>query len=164
MDKLDDLFKACIYGDIKLLNKSFKNGGHLNKRFRKWKPIRWAIQYGHLNIVIALVDKGTNIKKAYNDGVTPLDQAVGEKHKTIVKYLIDAGVNVNQRTTNGTALHTACAYGHMDIVKLLVRNGADLKIKDDNGKTPRHYAKYYNRLDLVKLIDKRVKTDKLSKT
>lgn len=75
---MDNLFKACINGDIELLNRSFKNGGHLNKRFRKWKPLRWAIQHGHLNVVMALVAKGTNIKRAYSDGITPLDQATGE--------------------------------------------------------------------------------------
>ncbi len=160
MDKLDNLFKACIYGDIKLLNGSFRNGGNLNKRYRKWKPIRWAIQSGHLNIVKALVDKGTNIKRAYSDGITPLEQAVGERHMPIIKYLISAGVDVNQKTANGTALHVACAYGQTEIVKILLQNGADLRIKDDYGKTPRHFSKDYK--SVLKLVDKKLKTDKLT--
>lgn len=73
--------------------------------------------------------------------------------------MLNSGVNVNQKTANGTALHTACAYGRVQIVKLLLKSGADLKIKDSNDKTPRYYAKYYNRRSVVDLIDKRLKTN-----
>ena len=76
--------------------------------------------------------------------------------------MLNSGVNVNQKTANGTALHTACAYGRVEIVKLLLKSGADL-IKDSNDKTPRYYAKYYNRRSVVDLIDKKLKVDRLSK-
>lgn len=150
---MNNLIKACISGDTELLARAFRHGGKLNTRYRGWKPVRWAIQYGHLGIVMLLVDRGTNIKKPYSDGFTPLDQAVGENHRGIVKYLISAGVDVNQRSANGTALHTACAYGHTAIVKLLLKEGADPKIRDDGNRTPRYYARRYNNLDIVELLD-----------
>lgn len=37
-------------------------------------------------------------------------------------------------------LHYASEYGHVEIVKLLIRNGANLKAKDMDDKTALHYA------------------------
>ena len=157
MNRVDSLFKACIYGDVKLLKRSLKDGGNVNKQFRKWPPLRWAIQEGHLNIIKVLVDHGANIKKRYSDGCTPLEQAVCEEHTSVIKYLINCGVDVNQKSSNnGTALHMACAYGQLEMAKLLIKNGADPKRRDNDGWTPRSFAGYYRRKALLKLLDERV--------
>lgn len=154
MDKVNDLVKASIEGNLQLLEKSIKNGKDLNRRYRTWPLVRWAIQEGHLNIVKYLVDNGVSVTRKYSDGFTPLDQAVGEGHKKIIAFLIHLGVDVNQKTVNGTALHTACAHGNLDIVKKLVKNGADIRIKDSRGWTARSYAGYYRRKDVVDFLDR----------
>ena len=46
------------------------------------------------------------------------------------------GADVNAMgLNNDTALHDACENGHPDIVKVLMLNGADLKITNNDGKT-----------------------------
>jgi ankyrin repeat protein len=151
---MDDLVTACIEGNLALLMKSTRTSRDLNRRYRNWPPVRWAIQEGHLNIVKYLVTKGVSVTRKYSDGFTPLDQAVGEGHKKIVAFLLNIGVNVNQKTINGTALHTACAYGKLEIAKMLVRHGADTAIKDSRGWTPRSYAGYYGRKKLIDFLDR----------
>lgn len=153
MGKVDALVKACIQGDIRSLKKLIKDKKDLNHKYKTWPLIRWAIQEGHLNIVQYLVDSGVSVRRKYSDGFTPLDQAVGEGHKKIVNFLILSGVDVNQRTVNGTALHTACAYGTTEIARILVKNGADIKVKDKRGWTARSYAGYYRRRALVGYLD-----------
>jgi ankyrin repeat protein len=154
MEKVDDLVKACVEGDLALLKKSIKNNKDLNRKYRTWPLIRWAIQEGHFSIVKYLVDQGVSVTRKYSDGFTPLDQAVGEGHKKIIAFLIDVGVDVNQKTANGTALHTACAYGKLAIAKTLIENGANIRIKDKKGWTARSYARYYKRTGLARYLDR----------
>ncbi|XP_066911304.1 transient receptor potential cation channel subfamily A member 1 homolog isoform X2 [Clytia hemisphaerica] len=44
---------------------------------------------------------------------------------------------------NSTALHYAVRYGHFNIVKLLVENGANVNVNGEYGATPLHYAARY---------------------
>jgi ankyrin repeat protein len=154
MDKVDGLIKACIEGDLRSFKKSIKHRKDLSRKYRTWPLIRWAIQEGHLSIVKYLVDNGVSVTRKYSDGFTPLDQAVGGGYKKIIVFLINSGVDVNQRTVNGTALHTACAYGKLEIVKTLVKNGANVRTKDENGWTARSYAGYYKRKKLVDYLER----------
>jgi len=154
MDKISVLVLACIEGDLPLLKRHLKNKKDLNKKYRTWPLIRWAIQEGHLNVIEYLVQKGVSVKRRYSDGFTPLDQAVGEGHKKIVSFLINSGVDVNQETVNGTALHTACANCRLPIVKILVKHGADTKIKDDSGWTAIDYAKRNGSKELTNYLSR----------
>ena len=53
-----------------------------------------------------------------------------------MQLLIDSGANINAKTPDGdSALHIAAFAGKMDVVRLLAKNGADLKLKDGAGLT-----------------------------
>ena len=55
----------------------------------------------------------------------------------VARVLIEAGADVNKRCEHGrTALHMAAAWGHADVAQLLLENGADATIVDDEGMTP----------------------------
>ena len=55
----------------------------------------------------------------------------------VARVLIEAGADANKPCEHGrTALHMAAAWGHADIVQLLLENGADPTIVDDEGMTP----------------------------
>jgi hypothetical protein len=56
--------------------------------------------------------------------------------------LIEAGADVNKQCEHGrTALHMAAAWGHADVAQLLLENGADPMIADDEGMTPPNVAR-----------------------
>jgi len=59
-----------------------------------------------------------------------------------VKALLDRGANVNAKPNKGrvTILHSTAAYGHKDVVELLLAKGADVNAKDINRGTPLHSA------------------------
>ena len=55
----------------------------------------------------------------------------------VARVLVEAGASVNRQCEHGrTALHMAAAWGHLDVVKYLIENGADSTIVDDEGMTP----------------------------
>src|SRR4051812_2705844 len=55
----------------------------------------------------------------------------------VARLLIDAGAEINRPCEHGrTALQMAAAWGHLDVVQLLIQHGADPTIRDDEGMTP----------------------------
>jgi ankyrin repeat protein len=60
----------------------------------------------------------------------------------VARALIEAGADVNNQCEHGrTALHMAAAWGHADSVRLLLENGADATIIDDEGLSPPEVAR-----------------------
>ncbi|MFP3021113.1 MAG: ankyrin repeat domain-containing protein [Wolbachia sp.] len=100
---------------------------------------------GHLDVVGYLASKGADIKAKDKDGKTPLDIAINRKYDSVVKYLKQAQLNEQ--------LLAAVQDSDFSKVKDLINLGADVNIKDKDGKTPLHYASQsYHRLGMVKYL------------
>ncbi|KAH9502360.1 hypothetical protein Btru_073534 [Bulinus truncatus] len=58
-------------------------------------------------------------------------------HKRILQKFIEKGVSINRKDSHGdTALHIASMHGYIDLVKLLVTNGAIVNCQNNDGQTP----------------------------
>ena len=77
------------------------------------------------------------------------DGAVGGL-KLLFEHAPDAakGLVNGQSSSASTPLHCALTRGHEDAVRLLVQNGADIKVKDEDGKTAENLAKEHSKLML----------------
>jgi ankyrin repeat protein len=53
-----------------------------------------------------------------------------------------------------TPLHIASVFGNFEAVKILIKNGADVNVLNNNGSNPLHYASSRGRLDIVRLLVK----------
>ena len=83
-----------------------------------------------------------------------------------IQYLIEKeDVNINKKAVNNydkqlikkgdSVLHIACFNNHLPIVEYLIKKGAEIDIKDSNGKTPLHIACEKGYLPIVEyLLDK----------
>jgi ankyrin repeat protein len=88
-------------------------------------------------------------------GEAAVHKAANNGHTGMLKVMIEKGVDVNlpkdvPAQAGTTPLHEACAFGHADVVKLLINANADDTIKNLDGETPAHFVlmnkKYGNQL------------------
>ena len=80
--------------------------------------------------------------------------AVSEKKVALVKHAIKRGANVNSKYElfGLTPLHMAAAYDSVEIVKMLISNGANIESKMVKGFTPLHYAAEGNSTKVLNLL------------
>lgn len=70
--------------------------------------------------------------------------------KFVLKY---HRAKINGQDEEGvTVLHQSCLSGHIEIVRLLVDNGAELELRDDRGWTCLHYAAFGGHVDVVNFL------------
>ena len=75
---------------------------------------------------------------------TPLCLAISKGETDLVKKFVEYGIDVNQESNGMTPLMMAARYNKVEIIKLLVSKGADLKTRDENGFTALRYAQLSN--------------------
>lgn len=60
-----------------------------------------------------------------------------EKNGLFLKELLNSGASINYINSQGeNALHLACSRGDFDIAKILLENGCDYNLRNENGKLP----------------------------
>ena len=71
-----------------------------------------------------------------------------------VESLIKEGVDVNKKSNGLTPLMFAARHNKVKIAKLLIANGAKLKLKSDKGYTALKYAEISNATEAKMIIKK----------
>ena len=69
-----------------------------------------------------------------------------------VKGMIEAGADINKKSLGMTPLMYAARQNRVEIVKLLIANGADLKAKSDRGYSAKEYAEMSKAWDAYNII------------
>ncbi|KAH0558059.1 hypothetical protein KQX54_014121 [Cotesia glomerata] len=89
-----------------------------------------ALTSGSWRIFLKLISHGAALDQDFKVLKCPtIHIAIEMGSYQAVKHLIDAGVNVNVKYNNVTPLEAAVSLGHMDIIKILINNGADKDAK-----------------------------------
>ncbi|MDQ4215759.1 ankyrin repeat domain-containing protein [Microbacterium sp. ASV81] len=115
---------------------------------------------GHNEILQAALAHGADLRSTNRYGGTALIPASERGHLSTVKILLEAGVDPNHiNNLNWTALHEAIVLGdgsqrYADIVRELIRGGADITIRDGDGVLPRDLASSRGYAAIVAEIDK----------
>lgn len=109
--------------------------------------LQLAVQTGNINIVAAILSKGSNARLEVPEGKHPLIIAASKGGAEMVRVLLKAGAPVNvQRKRryrgslvtdeDGSPIHAASAAGHSDIVSILLSSGAEIEGTFDCSRTP----------------------------
>lgn len=95
---------------------------------------------GHELIVDMLLAKRASLG-ANSRGWTPLHYAAYAGHIHLISKFIALGTQVNSATDNGlTALMLASKNGHIEAVRTLLRNKADIEVRDGNNLSAADHA------------------------
>ncbi|XP_077297906.1 uncharacterized protein LOC143919454 [Arctopsyche grandis] len=93
-----------------------------------------------------------NLLSSKFEGRMALDIAVNKFDARVVKYLIDCKICVNQRSIRGqTPLHFAFERGNIEVINVLLENGADEQLRSNDGKTLLHFVSSYTETSKILL-------------
>jgi len=83
------------------------------------------------------------IKNEYGNA-TPLAVAIAKGDLTSVKAFISYGADINEKSNDMTPLMLAARYNQVEIINLLLQNGASVKVTNSKGFNALKYAKLSN--------------------
>ncbi|MCC8484219.1 MAG: ankyrin repeat domain-containing protein [Rickettsia endosymbiont of Labidopullus appendiculatus] len=63
-----------------------------------------------------------------------------DSFKELLEKLLQKGININDHIYDMTFLYIACVQGKINMIEMLLNNGADIKAPDKYGYTPLHFA------------------------
>lgn len=106
------------------------------------------------NVVIASNLENNPVAKVYvaNETLSPLCNAVVQGDFETVKKMIEFGSDINETSNGLTPLMIAARYNRVEIVQLLVKNGAKINQKDAKGKTALKHAELSNAKETVEFL------------
>lgn len=144
-------FDAAANGDVGLLEYLVAHGADVNARNnREETPLFFAAQAGQLNNVKWLIKKGADVNAINIHKVAPLART---KDVAVAEVLLDNGANPNV-TDNGMPYTFSIIFyrGNHDLIKLLVKRGADVNARGPAKQTLLFSAAATSDEDLAKLL------------
>ncbi|XP_043466896.1 ankyrin-3-like isoform X2 [Leptopilina heterotoma] len=97
-------------------------------------------------------DEYEDFENYYNtDDYTPIFLAVHNGDLNGVRTLLNEN-NLEDSVHNKRMLHVAAARGHLQIVDLLIKNGAEINVVDFKGRTPFYVALQQNKVDVAEFL------------
>ena len=133
------LWKAASHGDKALVSQLIEQGAEVDWRHRgqyDYTALHEAAKRGHTPVVTRLLDAGWSLEARNRDGGTPLFCAAMWLSLETAKCLLLRGANIDTQDDHmNTPLLRAFLFGPTSSVKLLLRCGANEKIRNSYGKT-----------------------------
>jgi len=108
-------------------------------------PLHWAARAGCVEVASLLVSRGQPVDAKDVNGESPLFWAADEGRQNITKFLIEHGANVN--ATNQFASTPLLTAARMkvspELMKILIKAGADVKARDAQGENALHKLAWF---------------------
>ena len=132
LDNKSNLYLATERGDISEVERCIKEGDDINQvSINNWSPLYLASCFGFLNIVILLVENGSelNFKNGKHEHTALIGccQNITPSQNKIITYLVNQGANINlvENELYQSALYYTCENNNIDMVIFLITNGSN---------------------------------------
>lgn len=167
----NNLFKSIYKGKTEAVEKYIAKGEDLNVTKELWSydpihdkdtsnffsPMECAVLEEQLDILKLLIQH----KEKIHDYQKHLDHAFAESissgNMEMIHLLMDAGADINAVCAlcyEQAAIQIAMEYAYFDLVEELIKQGANLHVTSNMGRTPLHAVSHSNNVELAKkLID-----------
>ncbi|KAN0141504.1 Ankyrin repeat-containing domain protein [Lactarius tabidus] len=139
-----------LEGGLRVAQLLLDHGTDVNTRRKdNQTPLHLASYFGNFEIVRLLLDRGADLEAEWGDlEAKPLHRVSLGEYKSleggirVAQLLLDRGADVNtRRKDQQTPLHLASYFGNVEIVRLLLKHGADLEAAwGDTAEKPLHRA------------------------
>ena len=157
------LITSCLKNDSKLVSILLSHGADPNLSSINQTPIKACLISNSIPCLKLIISSGGLVNKPFDSsGIYPLHYASLHSNYELVEYLLEKGAKTNVYTNISfnssfnqkhsefeqhlfndfylTPLHFSCYRGHIEITKLLIRNGAKLYSETYEERLPIHYA------------------------
>lgn len=156
-EKLFPLITATKRGDYKLVKFLIGHGfaDQVNAETKTGAPLIIATNNGSLEVMEVLLKHKANVNVSSEQG-SPLYIAVckGDAFEKHVKLLAENGVDVNAKSKQGSPIMIATKTGSIQIMKVLVKHGADVNIQLSSQSLLAYALKESNAAELVPVLAK----------
>jgi len=149
--------QASLHGHINFLEFLLK----LKSDFQYWdirdkfgdSAVMHASRNGHMETIVWLVDRGTDIFTKSISQATCLHRACVNGDVTIIKFLVESGLNINAVTVSGNSpLHYAVRSKKKEAVLFLLEK-SPIVAQNHKGFTPLDVAKKKKDLEIIELLE-----------
>jgi len=138
-------FEACALGLDADVRRELRRDPSAVRQFAHdgWTPLHLAAFFGHPQTVEALLDAGADVLAVSRNGEgnLPINAAAAspraDRRSAVTRLLISRGAPVDGRgsPSGHTPLHEAAFNGDVALVRLLMENGADRRLRTGDGQT-----------------------------
>ncbi|CAI7670194.1 unnamed protein product [Penicillium palitans] len=147
------LSAACERGHLDAVKKLLDNDADLEVAGdNEHTPLHTAACSGHVEVVTLLLEKGAKIHNGSDGSKTPLYCACLNGHHQVVQMLLQWEPELMDTHENGIPLLAASQGGFLDIVQLLIQQGADIGASDSSRETPLYIACENGHIEVVRLL------------
>ena len=114
-----------------------------------------AVVGGHIATVAALLGFGASPERRDRGGMCALHLALSHQRPEVARAIVASGrANINAcDATQSTPLMLAARMGSMDMVALLLRNGANVKLIDHDGHTAFELAEAHQQRECAQMLE-----------